>query len=193
MNDEQGPDSTSGGPDEPTQPVSGVEPVPPAPVAPVWGGGAPPPPAGPPDAHEYAQQPLLPQEVHQSRSRTGLYIAIAAAVVLVLVAVAVLLVVSRGGDDREAYCNKLRDVTHNGDLGAAFQEGQTSDLQDLADLAPSSVSDDWNTLITLINKASDSGEPGMTDIVAALSSVRAIASDAQSECDITIDLPSFAQ
>jgi hypothetical protein len=136
------------------------------------------------------RQELLPQEVQPARRRTALLITLGV-VVLVVVGVGVVLwLVNRGdGGDRSAYCETLRAATNDGDLAGALGSTDPAVVDQLADEAPDAVADDWVLLVQLRDTFTQGGQPKASDALAALSALQHIVSDADSECDLTIDLP----
>ena len=56
------------------------------------------------------------------------------------------------------------------------------------DLAPNAVADDWKKLNDAIS-SSQSGSPDMSEALSLFSSLRAIADDAQSKCDLDLGIP----
>jgi hypothetical protein len=150
----------------------------------------------PGEAHEYPRQELLPQDVRPRRSRTPLVIGIVAILVLAAGAgCAYLLLRDDGEGTRAAYCDQLRELTADGDLDAAAAAATgaelSSQLQQLIDDAPNSVADDWQKLRDLGESVSADGDVDLSAALDAMTSLRAIAKDAQDKCDLPIDLPSL--
>lgn len=153
---------------------------------PAYGSG--PPPGG------YPRQQLSQQEVKPGRSRTPLYVALVVVLVLLVGGVGGYLLLRDTGEDRRAeYCTALRDVTNDGDLLSAFDSADSSTLgrlQHTADLAPDAVADSWKTLVDLVDSASAS-VPDVASAFQALTAVRAIVDDANSECGMSMQIPGF--
>ena len=141
---------------------------------------------------QYPRQHLLPQQVQAPRSRRPLILGIAGTCALILAAVVVFLVVRDDGEDtRAAYCAALRDLTRDGDLvgAASAADGSTlNDLRAVRDLAPAPVADDWKRLESAASSA-QSGSPDLAKVIEALGAVRAIARDAEENCDLKLDIP----
>lgn len=158
-------------------------------------GWQPGPPHQPPPGWQpvYPQQTLSQQEVKPGRNRKPLYLCLLAAVVLVIGGlVAWQLLKDDGEDTRAAYCAELKDVTHNGDLMSAFSAADGSELNQLDrlhQLAPDAVRDDWDTLQRLFESAQSFGNVDYGAAVKALTAMKAITDDAESECGITMDVP----
>ncbi len=193
--------SSSGPP--PEQPPSGWQPGPPpsgwqpGPPPSGWQPGPPQPPRGqqPPQWQQpaYPQQTLSEQEVKPGRNRKPLYLGLLAAAVLIIGGlVAWQLLKDDGEDTRAAYCAELKDVTHNGNLMSAFSTADGSELTQLDrlhQLAPDAVRDDWDTLQRLFESAQSFGNVDYGAAVKALTAMKAITDDAESECGITMDVP----
>jgi hypothetical protein len=146
-----------------------------------------------PDPARYPRQELLPQEVRPGRNRTPVFIAIGVAVALIVAGVGAYFVFRDNGEDtRTAYCAALRNVTKNGDLEAAATGANASTLEDLkavVDLAPNAVADDWQKLTTFAEDAQKSGGPDFGQAMTAYGALREIASDADSKCSLSLDIP----
>ena len=180
------------------QPVAPGQPppsdwLPPQPQHPVFGG----PPNRPEDAvfggqRSYPQQTLSEQEVKPGRSRKPLVIGLVVALVLAIGAgVAWQLLQGDGESTRAAYCSALKDLTHNGDLMRAVPGADASSLNQVVEvqrLAPDAVKDDWDALQSAAQSA-QSGEVDYSMALRALTSLRAISDDADSNCGITMDMP----
>jgi hypothetical protein len=141
---------------------------------------------------DYPRQQLLPQTVRPRRGRTPLFVGIGLAIVLVVGgAVTYLALRDDGEDTRQAYCAALRDLTHDGDLIAAADGADTTTLDDLKavqHLAPTTVSGDWSTLLSVAEKAQD-GSPDWSQALTVFGALKEISSDAQSNCDLDLQLP----
>ena len=141
---------------------------------------------------QYPRQNLLPQEVKPGRNRKPLFITIAVVIALVIAGgIAFLVLRDDGEDTREAYCAALRDLKGDGDLmgGLSSADAATADkLKTAMDLAPNAVADDWKKLNDAIS-SSQSGSPDMSEALSLFSSLRAIADDAQSKCDLDLGIP----
>ncbi|MBA2715457.1 MAG: hypothetical protein H0U51_00035 [Propionibacteriales bacterium] len=142
----------------------------------------------------YPQQTLSQQEVKPGRNRKPVYIGVLVAAVLIIGGVVAWQLLKDDGEDtRAAYCSALRDLTNDGDLMLAISTADASSLSQIESvhqLAPNAVRDDWDTLQTLVSSAQN--EPDNIDVSAALkalTALRAISSDAESECGITMDVP----
>ncbi len=142
----------------------------------------------------YPQQTLSQQEVKPGRNRKPVYIGLLVAAVLIIGGVVAWQLLKDDGEDtRAAYCSALRDLTNDGDLMSAISTADASSLSQIESvhqLAPNAVRDDWDTLQTLVSSAQN--EPDNIDVSAALkalTALRAISSDAESECGITMDVP----
>lgn len=148
----------------------------------------------PPDQPEYPKQELLPQDVAQGPNRKPLFIALAVVVVLALVAGgAYLLLRDDGEGSRTAYCDELRTLTKDGDLGAAAEGAGpelSGQLQELVDDAPDKVADDWQTLRKFA-ESSSGGTPDVASLGNLVEALQAISKDARNNCDPPIDLPSL--
>lgn len=140
----------------------------------------------------YPQQTLSEQQVRPGRSRKPLLIGLVAALLLAIAAgVAWQLLKDDGEDTRAAYCSALKTLTHNGDLLGAASGADASSLNQLAEvqrLAPDVVSDDWDDLQSAAQSA-QSGNVDFSQALKGLTSLRAIADDADSKCGITMDVP----
>lgn len=141
----------------------------------------------------YPQQTLSPQQVKPGRNRKPVYIGLLVAAVLIIGGVlAWQLLKDDGEDTRAAYCAALKDVTHDGDLMSAFSAADATSLaklEDLQQLAPAAVRDDWDTVQSVFESARSSGDVDYGAAVKALTALKAIADDAESECGITMDVP----
>ncbi len=141
----------------------------------------------------YPRQELLPQDIKPGRNRKPIFIGIGVALVLIIGGVAAYFVFRDDGEDnREAYCAALRDVTDNGDLTSALDGADSStvsDLQEVVDLAPNAVSNEWKTLTDFVEDAQQSGEPDYGKALNAFTALREIRSDAESKCDLSLDIP----
>jgi len=142
----------------------------------------------------YPQQTLSQQEVKPGRNRKPVYIGVLVAAVLIIGGVVAWQLLKDDGEDtRAAYCSALRDLTNDGDVMSAISTADASSLSQIESvhqLAPNAVRDDWDTLQTLVSSAQN--EPDNIDVSAALkalTALRAISSDAESECGITMDVP----
>ncbi len=140
----------------------------------------------------YPQQTLLPQEVKPGKSRKPLVIALVLALVLVVGGVvAWRLLRDNGESTRAAYCSALKSLTNNGDLTSALSGAGAStfgQVNKVVSLAPDAVKSDWTALQSLATSA-QSGNGGYSSALQALSSLQAIANDAQSNCGITMNIP----
>jgi hypothetical protein len=134
----------------------------------------------------------LPQEVKPGRNRKPLFIAIAVVIALVIAGgIAYLVLRDDGEDTRAAYCAALRDLTDNGDLMGALgnADASTADkLKTAMDLAPDAVAGDWKKLNEAI-QSGQSGSPDMSHALALFESLRSIANDAQTKCDLDLGIP----
>jgi hypothetical protein len=143
---------------------------------------------------EYPRQELLPQEIHARRSRTPMVIGLMAVLVLAVAAGGAYLLLRDDGEGTgAAYCDGLRELTSDGDLDAAMNAvgpEVTAQLQAVIDDAPDSIADDWRKLRDLGEAAGGDGDINMSDALEALTSIRAIAADAEDNCDLPIELPS---
>jgi hypothetical protein len=115
-------------------------------------------------------------------------------VLVAVVATALWMLLDDDGESRrEAYCAALSDVTNEGDLTGALEEADEStvtELRDVADLAPDAVADDWDTLVTLAqDPAAITDGSSVGALVDAFTALQAIASDAEDECNLTLDVP----
>ncbi len=143
-----------------------------------------------PDA--YPQQELTTQEVKPGRSRLPLLIGLG--VVLLLVAggaTAWYLLRDDGESRRGDYCAALEQITKDGNLEqalAAAGSDTAAQVSEVADLAPSSVAGDWDTLQKLVDQGAQS-QPDVTTALAALGAVRHIVDDANSGCGMSLQLP----
>lgn len=134
------------------------------------------------------------QEVKPGRNRKPIYLGLLVAVVLIIGGVVAWQLLKDDGEDtRAAYCSALRDLTNNGDLMSALSTADASSLgqlEQVQQLAPNAVREDWDTLQSLVNSAQN--EPDNIDFsaaVKAMTALRGISSDAESECGITMDVP----
>ncbi len=140
----------------------------------------------------YPRQQLLPQEIKPGRNRRPL--AIGLVVVLALVVgggVAYLLLRDDGEASRQAYCSSLRDLTHGGDIMAAVEgaNAKTLDhLDEVQQLAPGAVADDWSTLMGIAYDARG-GSPDMAQALTAFNALKVIATDAKQNCELDLGLP----
>jgi len=180
-------------PGQPQQPPPGWRPTEPQQPPPGWSA---PQPQQPGSGWQpvYPQQTLSQQEVKPGRNRKPLYLGLLVAVVLIIGGVVAWQLLKDDGEDtRAAYCSALRDLTNDGDLMSAISTADASSLSQIESvhqLAPNAVRDDWDTLQTLVSSAQN--EPDNFDVSAALkalTALRAISSDAESECGITMDVP----
>ena len=151
---------------------------------PPWSGPQPPP--------QYPRQDLLPHQVTPPRSRRPLLLGLGAVLLVLVVGVTVFLVTRDDGENtRAAYCSGLRDLTRDGDLGAAVTAADASTLDDVRavrELAPPVVADDWEKLEAAVTSA-QSGSPDVSTVLEAFGALKAIARDAQHNCDLTLDIP----
>jgi hypothetical protein len=140
----------------------------------------------------YPQQTLLPHEVKPGKSRKPLVIALVLALVLVVGGVvAWQLLKDNGESTRAAYCSALKSLTNNGDLTTALSGAGAStfgQVNKVVSLAPDAVKSDWTSLQSLATSA-QSGNLGYSSALQALSALNAIATDAQSNCSITLNVP----
>lgn len=134
------------------------------------------------------------QEVKPGRNRKPLYIGLVVALVLIIGGVVAWQLLKDDGEGtRAAYCSALSDLTNDGDLMSAVSTADASSLAQIErvrQLAPNAVRDDWDTLQSVVSSAQN--EPDAIDMSAVLeaaTALRAISSDAESECGITMDLP----
>jgi hypothetical protein len=146
-----------------------------------------------PQPGEYPRQELLPQEVQEPRSRRRWWV-VGGVLAVVLVAAATAFLLARDGDDgaRAAYCDRLAEVTADGDLDAALAQADESTVEQvrsLAEDAPGAVADDWGRVVEVAEAVEAGGEPNMSDVVGILGALQAIAADAEDECGLRIDLP----
>src|SRR5204863_8218901 len=132
-----------------------------------------------------AVQDLTEQQVDRPRRHTGLYAAIAVVVVALLIAAVVFFVNRNGQGDRSAYCDKLRSLTGNGDLGTTLGQADPGDLDALAELAPDPVSTPWADLVKLRDAIQGGGSLKDVNIAQIGDDVATIVSDAKSGCGIT--------
>lgn len=142
----------------------------------------------------YPQQTLSQQEVKPGRNRKPLYIGLVVALVLIIGGVVAWQLLKDDGENtRAAYCSALSDLTNDGDLMSAVSTADAASLskiESVHQLAPNAVRDDWDTLQSVVSSAQN--EPDNIDLsamVKALTALKAISSDAESECGITMDVP----
>jgi hypothetical protein len=140
----------------------------------------------------YPRQHLLPQEIKPGRNRTPLFIAIGVVLVLVIVgSIGYLALRDNGEDNRDAYCSALRDLTDNGDITSAINDADKAtadDIKAVMDLAPDSVAGDWKTIDKGITSI-QSGSPDMGQALELFNALKGIASDAQKNCNLDLDIP----
>lgn len=156
--------------------------------------GPPPQGPGPYGQPQYATQPL--SEVSPQTPRRGPGAAVWVIVVLVVALVAgvgIWWFTNRGGEENRAeYCTTLSDLTHDGDLMAAFDELDSDglpQLQQLVDDAPDAVAKDWQALQAMVESAPSSDDVGVDMAMEAIGHLQNIASDARDHCDLTLELP----
>ncbi len=145
-----------------------------------------------PESTPYPQQELLPQQVKPGRSRLPLLIgALALAVVVVGGLVAWWLLRDDGEQNRAAYCDAVRKLTSNGDLGAAAS-GDLSNapaaLSHARDLAPSAVRTQWDDIVALVPRLS-TGQVDVATGLRVVSDLRVIVDDANAKCGMDIQAP----
>jgi hypothetical protein len=156
--------------------------------------GLPPPsPGQPPDQPVYPRQELLPQQVKPGRSRAPFVVGLAAVLALAVGGVVVWLVLRDDGEEtRAAYCQELRDLTNDGEL--LSNDGPDLDalsdrLERLHEVAPSAVSDDWETLRDAVESAGSTAD--LDALLQAVDALRVIADDAEDNCDLQVNVPGF--
>lgn len=164
----------------PGQPPPGWRPPPPAQPQPGWQ------PVG------YPQQTLSAQNVQRGRSRKPLVIGLVVALLLAVGGVVAWQLLRDDGEGtRAAYCSALRTLTNNGDVMSVVSTADASTLNQLAkvqQLAPNAVRDDWDSLQSLAQSA-QTGNVDYSAAIKALTSLKAIADDAKSNCSISMDVP----
>lgn len=140
-------------------------------------------------ATQYPHQQLLPQEVKPRRSRLPQIIGLV--VVLALVAgglAAWFLLRDDGEDTRAEYCAAFQAFLGDGDLLgvlASADQSTLTQLEKLAELAPTVVDAAWQRLQDLV----DAGELSITGFAAAYSAGQSIVRDAEDNCGMDIPLP----
>lgn len=181
-------------PGQPHQPARSQQPAQPQQPPPGWHPPQPQQQAGSGWQPVYPQQTLSQQEVKPGRNRKPIYLGLLVAVVLIIGGVVAWQLLKDDGEDtRAAYCSALRDLTNNGDLMSALSTAEAASLgqlEQVQQLAPDAVREDWDTLQALVNSAQN--EPDNIDfsaMVKAATALRGISSDAESECGITMDVP----
>lgn len=150
------------------------------------------PPGHGPGPTRYPQQQLSPQEIQPSRSRKPLFIGIAVAVALIVGGLVTWALLDDAGEDTRAqYCAVLKQLTAGGDLTAAVSSAEEGALDQVTlayELAPDAVQGHWETLEAVSTSLqSDSFDTSL--VVKAYGALRAIARDAESNCDLTIEGP----
>ena len=142
---------------------------------------------------QYPRQNLLPQEVKPGRNRKPLFITIAVVIALVIAGgIAFLVLRDDGEDTREAYCAALRDLTGDGDLmgGLSGADAATADkLKTAMDLAPERRRRRLEEARRRDLVRRSPARPDMSEALSLFSSLRAIADDAQSKCDLDLGIP----
>ena len=143
----------------------------------------------PPGSPDYPRQELLPQQVRPGRRRTWLVVVAAVVVVAVVVGVVVWRLTS-GGDsgDRAVYCQRVRQLVNGGSVGgvpgvpgAGSVDKMLERLDSLRAVAPSAVRPAWDDLVATVGHAGQGGQ-GNVDVLSAMSDLRVIVADANSNC-----------
>jgi hypothetical protein len=149
---------------------------------------------GQPPQSGYPQQELLPQDVQPGRSRTPLIVGLIVVLALVGGGIAAWLLLRDNGESTRAeYCAAIKKATPSGDLTSAVagdQSALSDQAKQLADLAPSSVSDDWKTLEDFVASVEKSqNNLDVTSAVAALGALKHIIQDSNDNCGTTFKSP----